>query len=560
MVCAFMAIALSNPADIVIAENGVTDWAIVVEETLPGLQHGAKELQTFLKEISGAELSIVNKRDRGRKAIVVRSDRKLREEEYVIRTDANGITISGGGLRGAMYGCYGLLQDVLGCRWFTSTISRIPRRRRLAVPSLDIREKPAFEYREPFFTEAFETHWAVRNRTNGNAQRIDESMGGKISYGRFVHTFYEIVSPEVYFKDHPEYFSFVDGRRQDGYKQLCLTNPDVLRITIAKVEEWIRDNPTATIFSVSQNDTYSYCQCDACKKIETEEESPSGPLLRFVNQVADAIGKKHPNVLIDTLAYQWSEKPPKIERPHKNVRVRLAPIYACFAHPLNGCEQNRTALANLKAWSKITNQLYIWHYCTDFAHYLQPLPCLDEIAGDIKLFKESGVVGVFDEGAYPPGGCGDMAELKSYLLARLMWNPNLDANAIITEFLNGVYGDAAPMIQEWLDLTHLAAREKNIHATIYDPPTAAYFSQEMLERGRQLFDEAELKTLTDAQAHEMVRKARMGLQYLEFMRTAEGDPKRAARAKELADAIRHFGVQQVSEGGSAAEFLKRIGQ
>lgn len=560
MVCALFVALAATPAEIVIVKDGRSNWSIVAEGKAPALNHGAKELQTFLKQMSGAELPILGAAPKSSKVILVRTDSKLAEEEYTLKTGPNGLTISGGGKRGAMYGCYGFLQDVLGCRWFTSNIARVPKSSTIAISKLNTHETPAFEYREPFFTEAFEKVWAVRNRTNGNSQLLDESVGGKISYGKFVHTFFELVSPEQYFAAHPEYFSMINGQRMNGYRQLCLTNSDVLKLTIAKVKEWIKENPTATIFSVSQNDTYSNCQCDACKKIEQEEESPAGPLLRFVNQVADEVGKGYPNVLIDTLAYQWSEKPPKNEKPHKNVRVRLAPIGACFSHALNACDKNKTPLANLQAWAKITNQLYIWHYCTDFANYLQPLPCLDEIAGDIKLFRDSGVVGVFDEGAYPPGGCGDMAELKSYLLARLMWNPDLDAKAIVTEFLTGVYGAAAPMIQEWLDLTHGAARKNNVHATIYDPPTAPYFNDPMLERGHKLFAAAEYRTIDDPAAHEMVQKAKMGLQYLEFMRTPANDPMKTLRAQALAAAIRKFGVQQTSEGGAASEFLKRIGQ
>lgn len=545
----------------VIVENGQSAWSIVAAaDAGPGLKRGAQEIQSTILAMSGAKFAIIAKPKRNEMAIVVRQDKRMPEESYTIRTTPNGIVISGGGNRGAMYGCYGFLQDVLGCRWFTQRIARIPSKRTLSVPPLNIRERPAFEYREPFFTEAFDKDWAARNRCNGNSMRLDDSTGGKVTYGRFVHTFSELVPPDKYFAEHPEYFSMVDGKRRSGYAQLCLTNPDVLRLTIAKVEEWIKADPSATIFSVSQNDTYLNCQCENCKKIETEEGSPAGPLLRFVNQVADEIGKAHPNVLIDTLAYQWSEPPPLKEKPHKNVRVRLAPIGACFSHPLDGCDKNKAPLANLKAWSKITNQLYIWHYCTDFANYLQPLPCIDEIARDVKLFRQSGVVGLFDEGAYPPGGCGDMAELKSYLLARLMWNPNLPPKAIVTEFLEGVYGAAAPEMQAWLDLTHKAAREQKMHATIYDPPTAPYFPPDLLVEGERLFNGAERKVDNDRVALEMVQKARLGLEYLQFMQSKADDPRRPEFAKRLADDIRRFGVKETSEGGSAAEFLKRIGQ
>ncbi len=77
--------------------------------------------------------------------------------------------------------------------------------------------------------------------------------------------------PAKHFKDHPEYFSLIDGKRRAERSQLCLTNPDVLRIAIEQVETWIKEHPDATIFSVSQNDWEGWCECDKCRRVEAEE-------------------------------------------------------------------------------------------------------------------------------------------------------------------------------------------------------------------------------------------------------------------------------------------------
>lgn len=552
-----LAAGVSTPT-LMIVRDGRSDFVIRLAGVQPALARGADEIQSFLKRATSVELPRVDRPDK-RPAIEIRINQRLASEEYTINVDRRGVVIEGGTDRGALYGCYGFLQDYVGIRWFTSSITRVPSLRTLSVPLGVRREKAAFEYREPYFTEAFARDWAVRNRINGQAMQLTDAEGGKVTYGRFVHTFAEIVPPQTFFKDHPEYFSLVDGKRQSGYAQLCLTNPDVEKLAVQAVDRWVKDNPRATIFSVSQNDTYFNCQCADCKAIEVAESSPSGPLLRFVNRVADQVAKAHPNVLIDTLAYQWSEKPPAKEKPHRNVRVRLAPIGACFSHPMTGCNKNAASLANLNAWSKITKQLYIWHYCTDFANYLQPLPDLDEIAGDVKAFRDRGVVGLFYEGAYGPGGGGEMAELKSYLLARLMWNPSLDAKAIIDEFIDGVYDAAAPQIRAWLESTHAPARKSNAHATIYDPPTIGYLSDALLRDGEALFDEAERRVTNDPVALEQVQKARVALEYVVVMRTPASDPKRASRVAKLAADIRRFKIGHTSEGRSSEDFLKRIG-
>jgi hypothetical protein len=542
---------------------GRSDYVIsLAANASPAERRGATELQQTLQKMSGARLEIVDG-SAPRHAIVVRTDPKLAEEEYRIRTRGENVLITGGGRRGAMYGCTALLEDVLGCRWFNSRVSRIPSRADVTLPALDIHETPAFEYREPYYTEALNRDWAARNKVNGNFEDLDASTGGRLKYGRFVHTFAELVPSDKYFATHPEYFSMVNGQRQSGYHQLCLTNPDVLKIAVAGVEKWIQENPDATIFSVSQNDSNGdYCQCPVCSAVTKEEGAPSGLLLRFVNEVADEVGKKYPNVLIDTLAYQWSEKPPLHVRPHKNVRVRIAPIYACFAHPLDACDANKAPMANLSAWSRITdNRLYVWHYSTNFANYMQPLPDLDEIAEDIPLFKQNGVVGVFYEGDYAPGGGGEMSELKAYLMAKLLWDPSRPAKPIIADYLNGVYGAAAPYIQLWLDVLHAPIRANNgMEAHIYDPPTAPYLSDDTLKMGTILFDEAERAAASDAVALDEVQRARLALEYVQLMRAAPDSPERAALAKTVAAKVRKYGIGQAREGQDIAVFLKSIGQ
>lgn len=566
-----------------VVRNGKTNWVILLAPgATPPMRHGAEEVQNYILRMSGVTLPLFSPEagwtewPKGTKgAIVIEDDsvtarregrQPLRSEELRIRTvapkkrgDIPQIVISGDNRRGALYGCYALLEDVLGCRWYTATVSKIPQKKTITVGELNIQERPAFEYREPYYTEAFGRDWALRNRTNGNSQNLDESVGGRVSYGAFVHTFNSLVPPETYYDTHPEYFSLINGKRMKGYYQLCLTNPDVLAITIAKVKEWIKANPTATIFSVSQNDTYDNCQCDKCKAIEKEEGAPSGVVLRFVNAVADAVATEYPNVLIDTLAYQWTEMPPKYVKPRPNVRIRLAPIGACVAHPMDQCVANKMPYDNLVAWSKITDQLYIWHYCTNFANYLQPLPDLDEIAGTIPLFKKLGVVGLFYEGDYAPGGGGEMSELKAYLMAKLMWNPDRPAKPIIDDFISGVYGKAAPQIQKWIEVLYAGVRGGRIHAHIYDPPTAAYLPQATLDEGDRLFDAAEKAAAQDPVALDQVQRARLALEYVEVMRLPDGAAK-TAMAKRVADKVRRYRIGQTREGEPTEQFLTRIGQ
>jgi hypothetical protein len=559
-------------ANLRLVENGKSNYSIVIAaDAPPSERHGAEELQKFLEEMSGARLPITAE-PRRRMVLVGNSPAleklnlripfaELGPEGFALKTSGQHVVIAGGRLRGSMYGVYTFL-DKLGCRWFTPEVSRIPKTRTITVGPLDETQTPAFEYRETFFSEALDRDWAARNRTNGSFQRLDASVGGNVQYYPFVHSFDLLLPPSRYFDQHPEYFSLIDGQRRAEGGQLCLTNPDVLRLGIESVERWIAANPEATIISVSQNDRYGYCECDNCRRVEQEEGGAhSGPLLRYVNALAEQIEKKHPDKLIDTLAYQYTEDPPAVTRPRRNVRIRLCPIGACEAHPYEQCPYNAYFMKNLQAWSKITDRLYVWHYNTNFAHYLLPFPDFDELATDIPMYKRHGVVGLFMEGAVSKGGGAENAELRSYVMAKLLWDVKADVNKLVNEFLDACYGKAAKPMRAYFDLmqrqVRIAPNGLGRHVWIYDSPSAPYLSDEFLASARELFRQAEAAADNDA-VRARVREARIGIDYVALTRskkfTVEGEWYRPADLEGLKErwnafmsSLRQFGITNISE-------------
>lgn len=563
-----------------LVNNGKSDHSIVLSAGAPASEkRAARELQRFLEEMSGAKLPVVtdDKPSKGNMILVGESTAlgrlgvrvpfaNLGNEGFVIQTSGKHLIIAGGKPRGTLYGVYTFL-DKLGCRWFTREVSRIPKRRTIEVAELAETHKPAFENREPFFTEAWDKDWAARNRTNGDHTELDESTGGKLKYYPFVHSFYELLPPDKYFAEHPEYYSLIDGKRRRERGQLCLTNPEVLRIATSQVEKWIEDRPDTTIFSVSQNDYEGWCECDKCRREEEEEGGEhSGPVLRFVNAVAQEIGKRHPDKLIDTLAYWYTENPPLKARPAPNVRIRLCPIGICVAHSFASCPRSAYFRKNLEAWSKITNQLYIWHYNTNFSHYLLPFPDFDELAADVPLYKRHGVVGLFMQGAYAKGGGGEQSELRAYVLARQLWDPSVDVSKTVDEFLEGVYGAAAakPM-REYFELLHRQVRPPaGRHLWIFNVPD---YSIAFLPQAQRLFDRAEALASDDA-ARRRIRKARLPVEYYQLLRDTEftvrdgvysppGLDGLKQRALALLATMRTFGIESIHEGQPLARDEER---
>jgi hypothetical protein len=538
----------------------VSHYTIVLPaEATPAERRGGDELRHHLKEMCGAELPVVKDdqalpshaillggNNRQLTALNVKLDAsKLGDEGFILRSVGDHLVVAGPGKRGTMYACTTLLEK-LGVRWFTPTITRVPHVKTLEIPTLDETQTPVFEYREIYIHEALQKDWAARLKTNGHHSALDETTGGKMIYGAFVHTFDDLI-PQNLFSTHPEYFPVIKRKRENGYVQRCLTNPDVLKLTIEKLRNWMEKNPAATIFSVSQNDCYKFCECDACKAIEQKfGGSHSGLYLWFVNQVAEAVEREFPDKIVDTIAYQFTEAPPEGIEPRKNVRVRLCPIAMCEAHPLETCTDNASVAfaKRLAKWNKVSGgNLYVWHYCIDFSHYLAPFPGFRQFPDSIRLYKRSGVKGIFFQGCYnTPGGAE--AELRTYVMAKLLWDANADADALVTEWMRGVSGErAAVPMRKWFDLLHDAAAAPDKHLHVHGDSPLKYLTPAVLDQGDKLFDEAQRFASGDEVATKEIAKARMWLRYGQLRTAMKKGPQ---LDKFLADA-KALHITQVRE-------------
>ncbi|MBN1489055.1 MAG: DUF4838 domain-containing protein [Phycisphaerae bacterium] len=476
-----------------IAENGEPQAIVVVaKDATEAEQYAARELAEVLPQITGATFEITGVTtsaagrllvgpDAARLAAADFSTDELGEEGLIIRTVGTDLILAGGRPRGTLYAVYTFLQDTLGCRWWTPDVATIPHKPTLTIPELNIRFVPKLEYREPYWFTAFDADWAARNRCNGARPPLADKHGGRIQYEGFVHTFYGLIPPDRYFEAHPEWFSEIDGQRKHEHAQLCLTNEAMRAELVRNLKARLRKNPQARIASVSQNDWHGNCQCSRCAAVDAEEGGPSGSLLRFVNAVAAEIEPEFPHVAISTLAYQYTRKPPKHVRARPNVIVRLCSIECSFSKPLED-ERNAAFRDDIKGWSKMCERLYIWDYTTNFAHYILPHPNLRVLGPNIRFFVEHNVKGIFEQGAYQSPG-SEMMELRAWVLARLLWDPSLDANALIDEFLDGYYGPAAPHIRAYLAGIHDAVDTSGDPLGCYSPTDAKFLSLATLSAG-----------------------------------------------------------------------------
>ena len=120
-----------------------------------------------------------------------------------------------------------------------------------------------------------------------------------------------------------------------------------------------------------------------------------------------------------------------------------------FGHPIDS-EFNAKSRDNLLRWSKISNSLFVWTYVANFQRTMFPHPTWAGLASDQRFFAANKVKGVFAQGDCYTNGVGDFVQLRAWLMGHLMWNPNLDQNKLMNEFMNGYYGAAAPHLRAYL--------------------------------------------------------------------------------------------------------------
>ena len=587
-----------------LAKKGSTDYSIVIRQNpTPSVFHAAEELKHFLGEISGADFPIrFDSAPMGEKEIIVGANAHLDalnaegagidvpglgKEGIWIRTVGDRLVLAGSEVRGAMYAVYQLLDEHLGCRWFTSQDSFIPRRSELTLPDTDERYIPPLEFREPYMLCYNDGAFFSRNRCNAengallrfvckwmdpqgvvHKNTLTEAEGGKVAYARFVHSLEEIVPTKEYFDAHPEYFALrydengENPTRQSGYAQPCLTNPGVIEIAKKNVRKILDSCPEAEIISVSQNDNQRYCQCDRCRAVDEEEGSHAGTLIRFVNAIAEDIEKDYPNVAVDTLAYQYTRKPPKLTKPRKNVIVRLCSIECCFGHPLESCSLSGTEggqgsfTADLEGWGEICKRLYIWDYAANFYRAIQPFPDLRVLAPNIRYYIRHGAKGIFEEGENCFPEHGELNPLRQYLLAKLLWNPDRNVDLLIDEFLAGYFGMAAPAVRAWIDLLHAGVTE-DVHVHIYDRVDQPYLSDEFLDKSEPLFDEAERMAENDT-ILARVKKLRLSIRFVRLSKTPADAPGRAEEAERFIEDVRASGIGSYAEGTVLADLEPAI--
>lgn len=520
---------------------------------IPAERTAAEELRTYLGKITGADFAVVDESDAkadgptiylGQTAFAAAQGidaAKLGEEESILRTVDGNLIITGGRPRGTLYAVYILLEDVLGCRWYTPWCEEIPARRDCRVPALNLCRVPAFAMRDIYarlpcrkWDDTLKKQWTlycVRNRWNGlsptrntwwrhnRGQRElvpggDIYGGGAYLYRGAPHTFATDFPADKYFEQHPTWYSERRGVRvpsngRDG-NHLCLTNTELRRAYLERLKERMRAAPDIHVFMVAMNDGGNRTACDCTKCADFAKESSWTDLyLDFLNELAAGIREEFPNNRLRTIAYSFAAKPPVRTRTADNIiivaclltsqRIRLEKVE-------NGIAYSNPLLAE---WAKACMHLEVWDYAEVRAHpFLAPIYFRTQ--EQLRFCKRLGAVtGVFEEDEidFSLDMVQEFYAMRLWLYAKLLQDPDQDILALIRDFMEGYYGSAGTHLFEYIRLQrqrlHLwpirmvdYAFAKTMHR-LYDRAEAAVGDQpEYLERVKDARIWADIITLS----------------------------------------------------------------
>ena len=502
-----LCVASSAHADFTVAMNGQSTVTIVIPDRPTEIETSSSaDLQRCIRRITGVRLPIVAEAKRPKTPCIdigatarglswrkkLRGQKGISDEAATIDVTEHGIVLVGRNDAATGHAVYTLLQKT-GVRWLQPSLlwEIVPQKKTLALPIRTATVSPFFDRRGGlhYSAKAMDDTWSNslaafgrRNRTGGW-----DHIGSGHSYNYIV--------PRDLLKKHPEYFALWQGSRQT--RQLCTTNPQVIKRAIAIATDWCKKS-TNRLLCISPNDgNYGFCECKNCSKLRFAKGNHSDLILELANEVARAIRKKHPERYVTFYAdYHCVGTPIKV-RPEKNVLFWIPQWNVDRFQPITHPRQKRFRTA-IQQWSKYGNPIHIYLYTGSYNHWMH-YPLAHCFKVDFPYFARNGVRGVYSQTSQHWGTQG----LNFYLYSRLAWNPLLDVDELIDEFCELAFGPAAKTMGQYYRLLDSTAG-KGSHYTRGD--IVRVFSPKVVAQADKLMSMAVKQVQAKSQPGDPTRK------------------------------------------------------
>lgn len=420
-----------------------------------------------------------------------------REKQLVLPKNPNGfvlkvdkvVAIAGASPRGTEIGTYELLEQ-LGVRWFfpgpLGTV--IPTAREIKIPAQTTVQSPSFAARHFGFNaldkDPVIAEWKKHQREGGPF--FPPAHGIKLG-------------ADVSFETHPEFYSLVKGQRVN--RQICISNPEVLRRAIQTTRDYFRQNPEAPWIGMGPNDNGGFCECASCQAHDggdwdpfSSDRSVTDRYIWFFNQILDAIKDEYPDKKIAFYIYHTYLRPPVKVKPNPRIVGALAPIGLCRVHGVSNplCPEKGYLKRLLTEWKQILPEVYERAYWFNLADpgmwFVQTHRLKDELA----FYAKEGITGFRTE--VTPQWAVQGPSL--YIAGKLMWNAKQDTDALLNEFCEKLFGPAAEPMKRYFRKIDERLEQSDHHTgsafdiTQFYPPAVRAELMGLIRKAKELATES----------------------------------------------------------------------
>ncbi len=512
-----------RPTVVLVSEQLPPAPILIRSDAPPREKQAADALASYLSQISGTEFKVISAElEISERAILVgevdsQPPDGVSDEGFVILTEDGRLRICGGTPHATTFAVFSLLEEQLGCRWWSWNEENVPTSETIEVAAQNTHIEPAFRRHNVYNREA-------QNRRNDFAYKLRTISLTSFTGG---HNLCPLLKPHA--EKNAEFLPMdKEGVRKFNNLHMNYTADGIDAALAEALKQQVvkrRGDVKDVIYFAGMGDWYGGMDLSPESKRIYDEETWTDPdgrkkpgysatLLRMINRTAETLEGEYPGIQVGTFAYMSLEAPPDKTRPRDNVAIRIPRLRHDTVRSILESEKNQSFRRNLDRWLELApHRVYIWEYGANFGNFLRPFPCLRSIAENIKYYRQAGVAGISIQGNYVATG-GDLAVLKNYVWAKLLWDPTREIDELVAEFCTGYYGPAAEEMLAYVNLMEQSVRgQPPISADEFDT-RLAWMTPELVKRAQTLFKKALARTKGDDSDpyFRRVKEAEVGLE------------------------------------------------
>ena len=425
---------------------------------------------------------------------------------------------------------YRLLEDVFGVRWYMpgELGEVVPRRSTMSTPDLHITDHPRLGLRRTRIIPHPRHDLKLYGQYSTGAKTVPWLAragygGGPDGAVQFWHTFHLLGK---YRDTNPEYFALLENGERDfdttcfGRGNLCLANPGTVKAMAKEADLHFQEFPDDASFAVSPNDCmYQICRCESCQSwvkpelrgLPYEDLTPdqrrgvySDYVWNFVNKVARKVREKYPGKVITSYCYQnYLYVPQSVEEMEPNVGIVF-----CKSLLYSSADSMQKMYANMREWrTKLSGPLYASDYYIWIWRSMGKIPKLrgfpvaipHRIARDMAVLKDvcdgQAIYGAMS--LLSPG----LMHINFYVTGKLMCDPSTDVDHLLDEYYAGFYGQAAPQMKAFWELSEKAVSRDISASKGFADTMKIWFPQEELREYFSLLAAGRDKTPPGSREH-----------------------------------------------------------